>query len=275
MRPSGASTEMRRMYAVLERAAELGLQPAAAEAFRILPGRGAEGRIDGRRFWIGSHRLLEETGGETPEVHARVEALAAAGRTVIAVGNEDHVCGLLAIEDEVRPEAIAAVRALHAAGVERVVMLTGDHAPTAERVAREVGIDEVRSGLLPDDKLRAIEELVARDGTVAMIGDGINDAPALARATLGVAMGGAGADAAIEAADVVLMSDDLGRLAWLIRHSRRTLAVIRGNVVFALGVKAAFLAAALAGHASLWLAIAADTGATLLVIASSLRLLRT
>jgi Cd2+/Zn2+-exporting ATPase len=152
-------------------------------------------------------------------------------------------------------------------------MLTGDHAPTAERVAAETGIDEVRSELLPEDKVAAIEELVARDRFVAMVGDGINDAPALARATLGVAMG-AGTDAAIETADVTLLSEDLGKLAWLVKHSRRTLAVIRANVAFALAVKALFLVLAVAGVTSLWLAIAADTGATLLVVANALRLLR-
>ena len=140
-------------------------------------------------------------------------------------------------------------------------------------MARQVGIDEVRSELLPEDKLAAVEELVLRHGQVAMIGDGVNDAPALARATLGIAMG-AGTDAAIETADVALLSDDLGKVAWLVRHSRRTLATIRANVAFAIAVKVLFLALAVAGTTSLWLAIAADTGATLLVIANALRLLR-
>ncbi|GMU66836.1 MAG: hypothetical protein AMXMBFR36_31100 [Acidobacteriota bacterium] len=260
--------------AIREHAATLGVRPARAESFENLPGRGARGTIGGRPFWIGSHRYLEERGQETPEVHARLEALAGAGRSVVVVGNADHVCGLLAVADEVRPEARAAVAALHAAGVRRVVLLTGDHAPTAEAVALAVGIDEVRSELLPDDKLAAVEELVARDGAVAMVGDGVNDAPALARATLGVAMGEAGTDAAIESADVALMSDDLGKLAWLFGHSRRTLAVIRANVTFALAVKAVFVVLAFAGWASLWAAIAADMGATLLVVANALRLLR-
>jgi Cd2+/Zn2+-exporting ATPase len=260
--------------AVLARAAELGLDPPAAEEFEILPGKGATGRIDGRLFWIGSHRYLEERGEETPAVHRRIEALSESGRTVIVVGNESHVCGLIALADEVRPEARALIRDLHAGGVRRVVMLTGDHAPTAAAVARECGIDEVRSELLPEEKLAAIEELVARDHHVAMVGDGVNDAPALARATVGIAMGAAGSDAAIETADVALMSDDLSRLPWLIGHSRRTLAVIRANVAFALGVKAVFVVLALAGWATLWGAIAADMGATLVVIANALRLLR-
>ncbi|MDX1999716.1 MAG: cation-translocating P-type ATPase [Thermoanaerobaculia bacterium] len=269
-----ATSEHPLARAVREYAAERGVTVAPAENFTILPGRGAHGWIGGRRYWLGSHRYLEETGQETPEIHARIEALSASGRTIVVVGNDDHVCGLLALADEIRPEAASAVRALHAAGVRNLVMLTGDHRPTADVVAREVGIDEVRSELLPEDKLRIIEELLTRDGAVAMIGDGVNDAPALARATLGVAMGGTGTDAAIESADVALLSDDLGKLAWLIRHSRRTLAILRANVVFALAVKAVFLALALAGKTSLWLAIAADTGATLLVIANALRLLR-
>ncbi|MGE0641687.1 MAG: heavy metal translocating P-type ATPase [Thermoanaerobaculia bacterium] len=267
-----ASSEHPLAHAIRERAEAAGVRPLAAESFEILPGRGAQGRIGGRSFWLGSHRMLEERGQETPSVHERIEQLAAAGRTIVVVGNDDHVCGILAIADDVRPEARAAVQALHEVGVRRVVMLTGDHGPTAEAVAAEVGIDEVRSEMLPDDKLAAVEELVERHGAVAMVGDGVNDAPALARATLGVAMG-AGTDAALETADIALLGDDLGKLAWLVRLSRRTLRLIRANIAFALAVKALFLALALAGHTSLWLAIAADTGATLLVVANALRLL--
>ena len=163
---------------------------------------------------------------------------------------------------------------LHAAGIERVIMLTGDNRVTAEAVAREVGIDEVHAELLPEDKLAKIDELVARYGTVGMVGDGVNDAPALARANLGIAMGAIGSDAAIETADVALMADDISKLPWLIRHSKRTLAVIRQNIWFSLGVKAVFLALTLVGIASLWGAIAADVGASLLVVVNALRLLR-
>jgi Cd2+/Zn2+-exporting ATPase len=153
-------------------------------------------------------------------------------------------------------------------------MLTGDNRGTAEAIARETGVDEVRAELLPVEKVAAIDELLVRYGAVAMIGDGVNDAPAMARATISVAMGAAGSDAAIETADVALMADDLARLPWLIRHSRRTLAVIRQNIGFSLAVKAVFAAATFAGFASLWAAIAADMGASLLVIANGLRLLR-
>jgi Cd2+/Zn2+-exporting ATPase len=260
--------------AIRARAAALGLAVEPAERFEIVPGQGATGTIAGRRFWLGSHRYLERRGGETSAVHARIEALAAAGHTVVAVGNDEHVCGLVALADEPRPEARAAVAALRAAGIARIVMLTGDHAPTAERIARACGIEELRSELLPEEKLAAVEELVAAERHVAMVGDGVNDAPSLARATVGVAMGAAGSDAAIETADVALVGDDLTRLPWLVRHARATLAVVRRNVAFALAVKAAFVVLAFAGFASLWGAIAADMGATLLVVAHSLRLLR-
>jgi Cd2+/Zn2+-exporting ATPase len=153
-------------------------------------------------------------------------------------------------------------------------MLTGDNATTAAAIARQAGIDEVHAELLPDDKVTAVEQLVEHYGTVAMVGDGVNDAPAMARASYGVAMGAAGSDAAIETADIALMTDDLERLPWLHRHSRRTLTIIRQNIVFALGVKFIFVALTLMGAATLWGAIAADVGASLLVTANALRLLK-
>lgn len=260
--------------AVLARARDRGVPIRAATDVTAVHGKGVEGRIDGRRFWLGSHRFLEERGQETPAVHDRLEAMARSGQTIVVVGNETHVCGLLAVADGVRPESVEAVAALKRAGVARVVMLTGDNRGTAEVVGREVGVDEVRAELLPEDKVRAVEELERDHGPTAMIGDGVNDAPALARSTLGVAMGAAGTDAAIETADVALMGDDLGKLAWSIEHSRATLAVIRANTAFALGVKAVFAILTFVGVASLWGAIAADIGASLLVVANALRLLR-
>src|SRR4029077_2574680 len=202
-----------------------------------------------------------------------LESLARSGRAVVVVGNDQHVCGFIALADRVRPEARQAVAELRAAGVEHVVMLTGDNRGTAEAIAREAGVEELYAELLPADKVATVEELVARYGSVAMVGDGVNDAPALARATVGIAMGAAGADAAIETADIALMSDDLSKLPWLIRHSRRTVSVIRQNIAFALATKAAFVILTFVGAASLWAAIAADTGASLLVIANGLRLL--
>jgi Cd2+/Zn2+-exporting ATPase len=200
--------------------------------------------------------------------------MAAQGRTIVVFGNTDHVCGLVALADEVRPGVAASLSELRAAGIEHLIMLTGDNRPTAEAVAASTGVDEVLAELLPEDKVTAIESLVAKYDRVAMIGDGVNDAPALARASVGIAMGAAGTDAAIETADIALMADDLSRLPWLIRHSRRVLSVVRQNIIFSLGVKLAFVALTFAGISSLWGAIAADMGASFLVIANGLRLLK-
>jgi Cd2+/Zn2+-exporting ATPase len=229
--------------------------------------------VEGREYWLGSHRYLEERGQETPVVHQELERLSAAGRSVIIVGNEDHVCGMLATADDLRPEAAASVAALKRAGVSWVVMLTGDNRATADIIGRRAGVDEIQAELLPADKVSAVERLVAQWKTVAMVGDGVNDAPAMARASVGIAMGAAGSDAAIETADIALMSDDLSRLPWLVVHARRTLHVIRQNITVALGVKLVFVGLTFSGHASLWGAIAADMGVSLLVIANALRLL--
>ncbi|MGE0193741.1 MAG: heavy metal translocating P-type ATPase [Planctomycetota bacterium] len=260
--------------AIVRHAEAAGVSAAPATDLQALHGKGLTARVNGEPYWLGSHRLLEERGQETPEVHARLEALSGAGQSVVVLGNDTHVCGFIALADGVRPEAAQLIADLRAAGVQRVVMLTGDNAATAQAIGRETGVDEVRAELLPEDKVRAIEALVEAHGQVAMVGDGVNDAPALARATIGVAMGAAGSDAAIETADVALMSDDLSKLPWLIRHSRRALSVIRQNVVVSLSVKAVFAALTLFGLASLWAAIAADMGASLVVIANGLRLLR-
>ncbi|GER08786.1 copper-translocating P-type ATPase [Iodidimonas muriae] len=259
--------------AILDHADHRGITPAPADDVQVLKGKGLTGTFDGEPFWLGSHRYVVERGQDTPETAKRVEALEADGKTVIAVGNPRHVCGLIAVADTVRPEAREIVEQLHAAGITHVVMLTGDNRVTASAIARDLGIDEVHAELLPDDKVKKIEELVARYGTVAMVGDGVNDAPALARANLGIAMGAIGSDAAIETADVALMTDDISKLPWLIRHSRRTLAIIRQNIVFSLGVKAIFVVLTFAGYATLWGAIAADIGASLLVVANALRIM--
>ena len=259
--------------AVLECARERGVEPLRIGDFRIVPGKGAIGMVEGREYWLGSHRYLEERGQETPVVHQELERLSAAGRSVIIVGNEDHVCGMLATADDLRPEAAASVAALKRAGISWVVMLTGDNRATADIIGRRAGVDEIQAELLPADKVTAVERLVAQWKTVAMVGDGVNDAPAMARASVGIAMGAAGSDAAIETADIALMSDDLSRLPWLVAHARRTLNVIRQNITVALGVKLVFVGLTFSGHASLWGAIAADMGVSLLVIANALRLL--
>ena len=199
--------------------------------------------------------------------------MSADGHTVVVVGNERHVCGLIALKDAPRPGVPGVLAALRQAGVGHLVLLTGDNRGTADAIRDALQFDEVQAELLPEDKVRAIEQLVERYGAVAMVGDGVNDAPAMARATLGIAMGAAGSDAAIETADIALMSDDLARLPWLIAHSRRTVAIIRQNISFALLVKTTFVVLAFVGRATLWSAIAADMGATFLVILNALRLL--
>lgn len=250
-----------------------GIDSLPTEDFQILQGKGATAFIDGVSFWAGSHRYLEERNLESPALHAQAEAMASAGRSVVAIGDTQEVWGLIAIADAVRPEARAIVEDLRAAGIEHVVMLTGDNLATAKAIARLTAVKEIRADLLPADKVRAIETLVDEYGAVAMVGDGVNDAPAMARATIGIAMGAAGSDAAIETADVALMSDDLSRLPWLIRHSRRTIGIVRQNITMSLSVKALFVVLTFAGVASLWAAIAADMGVSLIVILNALRLL--
>lgn len=274
----GAALEARSTHplarAVLRHAKEKGIAPTPATDVQVLKGKGLTGTFDGEFLWLGSHRYAIERRQDSHESTREAERLETDGKTVLVVGNARHICGLIAVADTIRPETREAVRRLHAAGVAHVVMLTGDNRRTAQAIAREVGIDEVHAELLPEEKLHKIEDLVARFDTVAMVGDGVNDAPALARANLGIAMGAIGSDAAIETADIALMTDDVSKLPWLVHHARRTLAIIRENIAFSLGVKALFVALTFAGMASLWGAIAADVGASLLVVTNALRLLR-
>ncbi len=248
--------------------------PPDVEGFRALPGRGATAVIDGTRYYIGNPRLFAELGLDTAPAAEVVARFQEEGKTAILLGTDTEVAAVFAVADALRPASVAALRELRQSGVEHVVMLTGDNARTAQAVARRAGIPEFRAELLPEDKVTAVKELRRRYGAVAMVGDGVNDAPALAAATLGVAMGGAGTDVALETADVVLMADDLSRLPFLVRLSRATLGVIRQNVTLSLGLKLAAVAAVVPGWLTLWLAILADMGATVLVTLNAARLLR-
>ncbi len=261
--------------AILKKARAENVPHLVAQDFRALKGRGAEAMIEGRLFWVGSHRLLHDKGVEESEMHTQAQRMEDAGHSLVVVGSDRHVCGLISVADTIRPEAAALVRQLKVAGVRHVAMLTGDNQGTADAVGCAVGVDEVRAELLPEDKMQALQDIQRNHGPVAMVGDGVNDAPALATATIGIAMGAAGTDAAVETADIALMSDDLARLPWLVRHARRSVRIIRQNIIFALGLKAAFMALALLQVATLWMAIAADMGASLLVIFNALRLLHT
>lgn len=260
--------------AVLTHAQAQGITAAPAETVLMQPGKGATGSIDGRKFWVGSHRYLEERGQETPDVHELLETLSCSGHSVVVVGNEQHVCGVIALSDRARANIPQVLEDLRRLGIRHLVMLTGDNRGTAEALNKSLHFDEVCAELLPEDKVTAMRGLAERFGIVAMVGDGVNDSPALATANLGIAMGAAGSDAAIETADIALMSDDLSRLPWLVRHSRRTVAVVRQNIGFSLLVKIVFVGLAFTGRATLWSAVAADMGASLLVIFNALRLLR-
>ncbi len=260
--------------AIIRGSAGDGTALPAGEGFRALPGLGAEATVDGQPVVVGNHRLFEERGLCSPAIDRQLEAMGQAGRTAVLVARAGTTLGMVGVADRTREMARAAVDQLRRAGVAHVVMLTGDNEQTAAAIASHLGIAEWRSELLPADKVAAIEDLKRRFGAVAMVGDGVNDAPALAAADIGIAMGAAGTDAALETADVALMSDDLMAVPGFFRLGRATVLNIRANVAVALGLKAAFLALAVAGVATLWMAVAADMGASLLVIANGLRLLR-
>lgn len=242
--------------------------------FTALPGRGIEARLDGHTLILGNHRLIEDRGLCSPEIEARLAVHENQGRTATLLATEDRVLAIFAVADTIKESSREAITDLHRLGVTSV-MLTGDNVATATSIARQAGIDDARGNLLPEDKLAAIEELQGRHGPTAMTGDGINDAPALARADIGVAMGAAGTDTAMEAADVVIMNDDLRRIPETIRLSRQTHAVLWQNIALALGIKVVFLGLAVFGNATMWMAVFADMGASLLVVANGLRTLRT
>lgn len=260
--------------AILRHAVRQGVHAPAMMGFRALQGRGAEAALDGTTFWVGNARLLREKNLLNPDIEQKLARLADSDHTVVACGTGEQAWALLGITDPPRKEARQSIAQLRAAGLSHMVMLTGDSAVAARSVAAAVGVDDAHAELLPDDKAARVRELAARHGPVAMVGDGVNDAQALAEATLGIGVGRQGADIAIETADIVLMSGDLTRLPFLIRHARRTLRIVKENITFALALKAVFLVAAMAGAATLWMAVVADMGATFLVTFNGLRLLR-
>jgi len=252
-----------------------GLEMASApvETFVALPGRGVSGAVNGQMLVLGNHRSIHERGLCTPELETALAVHEQQGRTITLLADETRVLALFAVADTIRESSKQAVAELLVLGV-TPVMLTGDNSATAKAIAEQAGITDARGDLLPEAKLEAIKEMQKRYGATGMAGDGINDAPALARADIGFAMGGAGTDTAIEAADVVIMNDDLQRVAETVRLSQRTHAVLWQNISLALGIKSIFLVMAVFGTASMWMAVFADMGASLLVVANGLRLLR-
>ncbi|HSL24266.1 MAG TPA: heavy metal translocating P-type ATPase [Vicinamibacterales bacterium] len=260
--------------AIVRHATAQNIRAMPAERFEALPGLGAQAIVNGAPAFIGSHRLIEERGWCSPAVDAEVARLSAAARTAVLVARDGGVAGIIAVADETREAAQDAVELLRGQGVRHVALLTGDNEATARALASDLRIDEVCAELLPENKVEVVRRLKATHGVVAMVGDGVNDAPALAAADVGIAMGAAGTDAALETADVALMADELLKIPYALRLSRATLRNMRANIVFSLTLKAAFLVLAIAGLATLWMAVVADMGASLVVIANSLRLLR-
>ena len=227
--------------------------------------------VDGHRYYVGNHRLFEEMNLCTPELDERMEEIEKQTRTVVLVGREEHSIGIIVLIDAVRKDSAEALVRLREIGVDRLMMLTGDHEGTAASIAKNLDLD-YEAELLPQDKVDAVHRLVKEHGGVAMVGDGVNDAPAMAAATIGVAMGGAGSDTALETADIALMADNLLRLPFAISLSRKTLAIIKQNVTFSVLIKVVFLALAIPGFATLWMAVFADMGASLIVIFNGMRL---
>lgn len=246
---------------------------AEVSDFQALMGRGVSGKVDGVLYHLGNHRLVEELGLCSPALEAQLDELERQGKTVVLLLDASGPLALFAVADTVKESSREAIAQLHALGI-KTVMLTGDNPHTAEAIAAQVGIDQARGNLLPADKLKAIEDLYAQGHRVGMVGDGINDAPALARAEIGFAMAAAGTDTAIETADVALMDDDLRKIPAFVRLSRQSAAILVQNIVLALGIKAIFLAITFTGMATLWMAVFADMGVSLLVVFNGLRLLR-
>ena len=251
----------------------LAVKGAEVVDFNALPGRGVEGTVNGAHLTLGNHRLIHERGLCGAELEAELVKHEQQGRTVTLLAENGRVLALFAVADTIRDTSKQAIADLKALGV-TPVMLTGDNMATAKAIAAQAGISDARGDLLPEAKLNAIKEMRQRYGATGMAGDGINDAPALAQSDIGFAMGGAGTDTAMEAADVVIMNDNLERVAETVRLSRRTHAVLWQNITLALGIKSVFLVLAVFGTATMWMAVFADMGASLLVVGNGLRLLR-
>lgn len=264
--------------AIIRKAEEDGLNfnDVSVEEFQSITGKGVKAKVNNAMYYVGSPGLFEELlpNGIQSEIKEQITTLQIQGKTVMALGTEKEILALIAVADEIRESSKEVIRKLHQVGIEKTVMLTGDNQRTAEAIGKQVGVSDIKADLLPEDKLNFIKELRDKHQSVAMVGDGVNDAPALAASTVGVAMGGAGTDTALETADIVLMSDDLSKLPYTIKLSRKALAIIKQNITFSLGIKALALLLIVPGWLTLWLAIFADMGATLIVTLNSMRLLK-
>jgi len=259
--------------AIVNEALSRGIIDGEAAGFEAITGKGARANLGGRDVLVGSPRLLRENNFELSDWEAGITRLQSEGKTAILVGMAGKIAGIVGVADTLRENSADAVRLLKAGGIKKTVMLTGDNAPTASAIAKKAGVDEYMADLLPGDKVAAISRLRDKYGKVAMVGDGVNDAPAMATATVGVAMGGAGTDTALETADIVLMADDLSRLPFAIQLSRAALRVIKQNIAFAVAIKLVAVLLVFPGWLTLWLAILADMGASVIVTMNGIRLM--
>ncbi|WP_404408038.1 heavy metal translocating P-type ATPase [Jeotgalibacillus malaysiensis] len=260
--------------AVISYANERSISSEAGSGFSAIAGKGATAMIDGTEYFAGKPKLFKEMGISTAHIDDRISQMQNEGNTLVAVGTRDQILGLIAVADTVRDITVRSIEQLKQAGIGEMVMLTGDNEGTAKKMAAETGVDRYFAELMPEDKVTAVKRLQDEGKQVAMVGDGINDAPALATADLGIAMGGAGTDTAMETADIVLMADNLEKLPHTIRLSRKALTIIKQNIWFSLITKLAALMLIFPGFLTLWMAVLSDTGAALIVILNSMRLLR-
>ncbi|KJF27442.1 heavy metal translocating P-type ATPase [Clostridium aceticum] len=261
--------------AIVKKARYKGIVPdVSLEDFQAIIGQGVKGRVQGKNYYLGNPRLFQENKISLEAAQGKIEDYQKEGKTVVLLGDDTDIICIITVADEIRDMSKTAIEGLKEAGIESTIMLTGDHHTTAKTVAEAIGIQEFKSELLPENKLEAVKELIQKYDKVAMVGDGINDTPALATASVGIAMGAAGTDAALETADIALMGDDLNKLAYVVMLSRKTLKIITQNIIFSIVVKALFLILTFMGRANLWMAVFADTGASIIVILNGMRLLK-
>lgn len=261
--------------AIVSYAQKQSVSVPAIDNFQAVAGQGAYADLDGKRYYIGNLRLFENRQHVLRDDEKQaIEKLQNEGKTVMLLGDEQNLLAILAVADVIRENSAEQISLLKQLGMEKVIMLTGDNERTARAIASQVGVDEYQAGLLPADKLNVIKDLLAYDHKVVMVGDGVNDAPALAMATVGIAMGAAGTDTALETADIALMADDLSKVAYTIKLGRSTLKIIKQNIAFSLLIKAAILLLVIPGWLTLWLAVLGDMGTSLLVTLNGMRLLR-
>jgi Zn2+/Cd2+-exporting ATPase len=264
--------------AIMKKAAQehLPYKEIIIKDFSSLTGKGIKGRVHDEMYYIGSPNLFEENllNGIPSNIKTTISELQNKGKTVIVAGTETVIAGILAVADEVRGNSKSVIQKLHSLGIQETIMLTGDNKGTANAIGKQVGVSNIKAELLPQDKLAYIKDLRSKYDRVAMVGDGVNDAPALAASTVGIAMGGAGTDTALETADIALMADDLGKLPFTLKLSRKALSIIKQNITFSLGIKLVALLLVIPGWLTLWIAIFADMGATLIVTLNGLRLLK-